>query len=564
MLGTQEVAEEAAMGCQNLTAVNSAYTVEKIGAYAFADCSSLQTVDLTSLSATALTEIGDYAFAGCTNLIGENTGKGEEEELLIPSTVKVLGKGMLKDCSSLTNLSLQGNSDELPDEFCSGCENLQSLSLARTLLNSVTRIGKKAFYGCESITSVSWSNMPNLKIVDDGAYENCSSLVQVTFANQVEYIGDAAFLGTALEMLSFNGENPPALGENILNEEEQSRVHVYIPAGENGEIYLKYYEAWENNYPVLVSRLVAQDGSEYRAVNNILYLLDPEQESRMTAIRVPTNAASVQIYNSSALYCVRLEDGSFKNCRQITSLVIPNRVESIGDGVFENCVSLKDVSMEGEALRIIGEEAFQNCTSLTELEIPQTVYSLGDGMLEGCGSFHTLTVNSYTPVALGKKIFGETAGEDIRIKIPLSAYSAYLNQWGSQLDSEYGEGAGQRILMAVNEDGTEKIENGVHYVWAGGRWEEKADTDKEEENTGAERSETDKDQPEAGEEGDRQTGSSETGGSETGEGQSEAGAEDDSQTGTEEDSTAESKMTGLKEMPDVELKESEQGRVKSW
>ena len=302
MLGTQEVAEEAAMGCQNLTAVNSAYTVEKIGAYAFADCSSLQTVDLTSLSATALTEIGDYAFAGCTNLIGENTGKGEEEELLIPSTVKVLGKGMLKDCSSLTNLSLQGNSDELPDEFCSGCENLQSLSLARTLLNSVTRIGKKAFYGCESITSVSWSNMPNLKIVDDGAYENCSSLVQVTFANQVEYIGDAAFLGTALEMLSFNGENPPALGENILNEEEQSRVHVYIPAGENGEIYLKYYEAWENNYPVLVSRLVAQDGSEYRAVNNILYLLDPEQESRMTAIRVPTNAASVQIYNSSALY----------------------------------------------------------------------------------------------------------------------------------------------------------------------------------------------------------------------------------------------------------------------
>ena len=309
----------------------------------------------------------------------------------------------------------------------------------------------------------------------------------------------------------------------------------------------------------------------------------------MTAIRVPTNAASVQIYNSSALYCVRLEDGSFKNCRQITSLVIPNRVESIGDGVFENCVSLKDVSMEGEALRIIGEEAFQNCTSLTELEIPQTVYSLGDGMLEGCGSFHTLTVNSYTPVALGKKIFGETAGEDIRIKIPLSAYSAYLNQWGSQLDSEYGEGAGQRILMAVNEDGTEKIENGVHYVWAGGRWEEKADTDKAEENTGAERSETDKDQPETGEEGDwqtgssetggsetgegqpetgeeddRQTGSSETGGSETSEGQPEAGAEDGSQTGTEEDSTAESKMTGLKEMPDVELKESEQGRVKSW
>ena len=471
-LGTSEVADGAAEGCESLTVVNSAYTVERIGAHAFADCTSLKTVDLTSFSTTALTEIGDYAFAGCRSLVGENTGEGKSDQMLIPSTVQSYGTGMLKDCTSLTSLSLQGRAAELPDEFCSGCRNLESVSLARTLLNSVTRIGKKAFYQCEKITSISWSNMPNLETVDDSAYEGCSSLVQATFAGKIKAFGRAVFRDTALEMLSFNGVNPPKLGENILSQEEQNRVNVYIPAGDDGEIYLRYYEAWKDTYPTLVSRMISQDGNEYRAVNNILYLIHPGQEKEMTAIKVPTSVSSAQIYNSSTLYCTGLGDGSFKDCRNLASLVIPNRVETIGRGVFENCTRLASIFIEGDVLQSIGEEAFKNCTSLTTLELPQTVRSLGSGMLEGCSSFETLTVHGYSPFALGETIFGKTVDDGVRIRVPLASYQDYLGQWGAQLDEEYGEGAGKRILMAVSEDGTEKIENGIRYLRVNGHWEE--------------------------------------------------------------------------------------------
>lgn len=471
-LGTAEVADGAAEECKNLTAVKSSYTVERIGDRAFADCTSLKTIDLTSFSTTALTEIGDYAFAGCHSLVGENTGEGKTDQLLIPSTVISYGTGMLKDCSSLTSLSLQGRAAELPDEFCSGCRNLESISLTRTLLNSVTRIGKKAFYQCEKITSLSWSNMPNLEMVDDSAYEGCSSLVQATFAENIKAFGRAVFRDTALEMLSFNGENPPKLGENILSREEQNRVNIYVPDGDDGQIYLRYYEAWKDTYPTLVSRMIAQDGNEYRAVNNILYLVRPGQEKEMTAIKVPTSVSSAQIYNSSTLYCIGLGDGSFKDCRNLVSLVIPNRVETIGEKVFENCVRLTDISIEGEVLQSIGEEAFKNCTSLTTLELPQTVHSLGSGMLEGCSSFKTLTVKGYSPFALGKTIFGKTVDDDVRICVSFAAYKDYLEQWGAQLDEEYGEGAGKRILMAISEDGTEKIENGIRYLRVNGRWEE--------------------------------------------------------------------------------------------
>ena len=466
-LGTEEVADEAARDCQGLTAVNSTYTVERIGQQAFAGCTSLRTVDFTSLSATCLTEIGDYAFAGCTSLTGETA---KREGVFLPSSMERYGKGVFKDCTSLVSLSLQGRASEISDEFCSGCQKLRSLSLSRTLLNAVTRIGDKAFYQCRSITSASWSNMPNLRTVGVSAYEDCSGLIQATFADRLEELEDRAFWGTRLEILSFNGEEPPTLGEDVFDEAGEEHVHVYIPAGQEGETYLRYYEAWEEEYPTLVSRLIAQDGSDYRAVNNILYLVRGENSAELIAIRVPAGAKDAQIYNSSSLYCVRLEDGSFRNCTKLVSLTIPNRVESIGSEVFENCTALETVHVEGSALRTIGEEAFENCASLTALTLPESVYSLGDGMLEECTSFRTLTVKGYAPFSLGKKIFGKNVDEDVRIYVPMAAYEDYLEQWGRQLDKEYGAGAGERILAAVSDDGTKKIENGQHWTWEDGQW----------------------------------------------------------------------------------------------
>lgn len=472
LLGTVEIAEAAAKDCKGITALNSAYTVEKIGKEAFAGCTSLETVNLTNTSLTALKEIDDYAFYGCTLLTGDG-----EEGLTIPATVEQFGKGVLKNCISLSVLSMQGRTEEIPDEFCSGCKKLSSLSLTRTLLNSVTRIGKKAFYQCEKLTSISWSNMPNLKIVDDSAYKDCTSLVQATFAANIEMLGDEVFHNTALEILSFNGENPPELGNDILEEEEQQRIKIYIPAGENGNIYLKYYEAWEKTYPVLASRLIAGDGNEYRAVNNILYLVNAQRQEELTAVQAPTGIKEAVLYNSSTLYCVRLEDNSFQGCRLLESVIIPNRVTTIGNHVFENCSSLQNISIEGDALRSIGWETFKNCTSLKTLTIPASVYSMGDGMLSGCSSFEKLTVKSFTPFALGKKIFGESVRENVRIVVPMASYETYLSQWGSQLDGEYGTGTGKQLLMAVSSDGTEKIENGICYVWIDGNWQEKEKID---------------------------------------------------------------------------------------
>lgn len=80
-----------------------------------------------------------------------------------------------------------------------------------------------------------------------------------------------------------------------------------------------------------------------------------------------------------------IEGSAFLNRKKITSVVIPNTVNSIGDMAFQNCTALKSITF-GKNLRNIGEDAFSNCTSLKEVTVPSSVQTIGAGAFENCSS----------------------------------------------------------------------------------------------------------------------------------------------------------------------------------
>ncbi|MBR2836642.1 MAG: leucine-rich repeat domain-containing protein [Coriobacteriales bacterium] len=83
---------------------------------------------------------------------------------------------------------------------------------------------------------------------------------------------------------------------------------------------------------------------------------------------------------------------------KIQELVIPNRVETLGLGCFQNCTGLKSVTIGSGVNNWItswGEnKAFAGCTLLTKLTITEGVTSIGGCAFEGCTLLGQVTIPS--------------------------------------------------------------------------------------------------------------------------------------------------------------------------
>lgn len=77
-----------------------------------------------------------------------------------------------------------------------------------------------------------------------------------------------------------------------------------------------------------------------------------------------------------------LPDYSFRNCRWLKSLTIPNNVNSIGAFAFSNCTSLISVNIP-QGISGIGYSAFDDCRALTEINVANenAYYCSVDGVL---------------------------------------------------------------------------------------------------------------------------------------------------------------------------------------
>ena len=77
----------------------------------------------------------------------------------------------------------------------------------------------------------------------------------------------------------------------------------------------------------------------------------------------------------------------------MTSVTIPNSVESIGYRAFYSCDGLTSVTI-GNSVTSIGYEAFAFCSGLTSVTIPNSVTSIGGETFAGCSGLTSIVVES--------------------------------------------------------------------------------------------------------------------------------------------------------------------------
>ena len=198
-------------GCTGLTSITIPNSVTSIGSYAFYGCTGLTSITIPN----SVTSIGSYAFERCTGLTS----------ITIPNSVTSIEDYAFRGCTGLTSITIPNSVTSIEDCAFSGCTGLTSINVASgnnyysdnngvlfnkkktelirypegksqtsyTIPNSVTSIGRYAFYGCTGLTSITIPN--SVTSIGGSAFWYFTGLTSITIPNSVTSIGRYAFYG---------------------------------------------------------------------------------------------------------------------------------------------------------------------------------------------------------------------------------------------------------------------------------------------------------------------------------------------------------------------------------
>ena len=150
------------------------------------------------------------------------------------------------------------------------------------------------------------------------------------------------------------GKHCSVCGEIIVAQEEIAALgHTYV-----NEICTR---CGEHEPTKELKYLLNEDRASYTVVGI-------ENENDITEVYIPS------VYKGKPVTSIGKKAFSASN---LTSIIIPNSVTSIGEYVFYGCSSLTSIIIPN-SVTSIGEYAFFRCSSLTSIIIPNSVTSIGE------------------------------------------------------------------------------------------------------------------------------------------------------------------------------------------
>lgn len=493
--GITQLANYAFYNCTNLAEINIPANVTTIGNYCFDYCGSLSTV---IFEGTALTSIGNYSFAFTTSLKAIDLPEGLTtintaafnasgiEEIVMPSTLSVIGDGAFYYALALRSVTFNEGLENICREAFYGCSSLKEIiipdsvtsisrysvtsagstssnyytfayctSLERVVLGSnVTKIGKYTFYGCSSLKEIEWGGVTALY---GYAFAACG-FEELTLPEQITSFNTYAFADNVnlKKVYYYSSVSQNYLFANCTSLEtvaiKTDQAFTFSSTTFSGCTSLAAFYVDENNasFTVIDNFLVRTDTMEATAIPGILLTQEvvtiPEgittfpavfqNDTALKTVYLPstiTSLPSSAFSNCSSLENVIFADNcaltslptyTFRNCSALTKISLPDNLETLGNYVFYGCTALAEIEFP-DSLLSIGNYVFQNCSSLKKVYFSENLASIGSYAFNKCSSLTEVKLPE-SLTSIGSNAFsGCTSLEVINLPDNFSSISDY-------------------------------------------------------------------------------------------------------------------------------------------
>lgn len=136
----------------------------------------------------------------------------------------------------------------------------------------------------------------------------------------------------------------------------------------------------------------------------------------LTSVIIPSSVTEIREY-------------AFDGCISLKNVNIPSSVTEIGCGAFGGCSSLTSVNIPSSVTKIEGG-TFDFCTSLTNVNIPSSVTSIGKYAFFYCSGLKSIYVYAETVPSIGAGAFNGFDSENCTLYVPKGTYDVYRYSWG--------------------------------------------------------------------------------------------------------------------------------------
>lgn len=301
--------------------------------------------------------------------------------LVIPSTVKKIGKGAFEGSGVSGEVTIPASITEIPDSMFKDCYLLTSVNMHE----NITQIGDFAFFYAEGMTSVKLPS--NLESIGEGAFEN-SMLESVILPSTLKHIGKYAFCYTQLKSVNIPS-SVEEINEGVFFDcEKLTTINIA-----NGVKYIdKYAFSYTLDRFILPPSIteIHEDAFYYvDSINHLVfnascyeYDLDYDglygRPNYHLYLRFDKPFKNVTISKLTIGSSVKYIPSHCFDSAVIGEIVLPGNLIGIGDSAFSkaNGSGMKTINLP-ESVKIIGDYAFKNST-IKEITLSQNIETVGN------------------------------------------------------------------------------------------------------------------------------------------------------------------------------------------